>query len=123
MNFKNLKIGKKLAIGFGSLVFLLALTGFFGFNGIRTVSHSLFVVGDQEAPLADMAMEMGISLWASRNAMEEYKSATSVLSTDDEESLGRIEKEYQQSLKHFDTFAEAILNGATLEGDLKVIKT
>ncbi|MDA8133337.1 MAG: methyl-accepting chemotaxis protein [Desulfobacteraceae bacterium] len=123
MNFKNLKIGKKLAIGFGSLVFLLALTGFFGFNGIRTVSHSLFVVGDQEAPLADMAMEMGISLWASRNAMEEYKSATSVLSTDDEESLGRIEKEYQQSLKDFDTFAEAILNGATLEGDLKVIKT
>ncbi len=123
MNFKNLKIGKKLAIGFGSLVFLLALTGFFGFNGIRTVSHSLFVVGDQEAPLADMAMEMGISLWASRNAMEEYKSATSVLSTDDEESLGEIEKDYQQSLKDFDTFAEAILNGATLEGDLKVIKT
>ncbi|WP_022667502.1 methyl-accepting chemotaxis protein [Desulfospira joergensenii] len=123
MKFKNLKIGKKLAIGFGSLVSLLALTGFFGFNGIRTVSHSLFVVGDEEAPLADMAMEMKISLWAARNAMEEYKSATAVLSTEDEESLGRIEKNYQQSVKDYDTFTEAILNGATIEGGIKVIKT
>lgn len=123
MNFKNLKIGKKLTIGFGCMVVLLALTGYFGFDGIRTVSRSLFIVGDEEAPLADMAMEMVISLWAARNAMEEYKSATAVLSTDDEESLARIEKDYQQALEDFNAFAEAILNGATLEGGIKVIKT
>lgn len=123
MNFKNLKIGKKIIIGFGCMVVLLALTGYSGFDGIRTVSRSLFIVGDEEAPLADMSMEMIISLWAARNAMEEYKSATAVLTTDEEESLGRIEKDYQQALKDFDTFAQAILNGATLKGGINVIKT
>jgi hypothetical protein len=27
-------------------------------NGIQNVGHALFVVGDQEAPVADMSMEM-----------------------------------------------------------------
>lgn len=123
MNFKNLKIGKKLGIGFGCMVVLLALTGYFGFDGIRTVSRSLFIVGDEEVPIADMAMEMIVSLWTARNAMEEYKSATSALSTDDEDSLEGIESKYQQALEDFDRFSNAVLNGATLEGGVKIIKT
>ena len=71
MRWKHIKIGKKLAIGFGCLLVLLAITGYAGFDGIETVSHSLFVVGEQEAPLVDMANEMKIALLAARNALEE----------------------------------------------------
>ena len=105
MRWKNLSIGKKLAIGFGCLIVLLAITGYAGFDGIRTVSHSLFVVGDEEAPVVDMANEMKIALLAGRNAMEEFKSATAAIATDNEESLGEIENTYNQSLADFDRFA------------------
>ncbi|WP_022667501.1 methyl-accepting chemotaxis protein [Desulfospira joergensenii] len=123
MRYRDLKIAWKLAIGFGGLIFLLILTGYFGFNGISKVSHSLFVVGDEEAPVVDMAMEMQLALSAARTSMDEFKSATAVLATDDEKSLGRIERNYEKAIKDFDTFAGAILQGAILESGIKVIKT
>ena len=51
MRFRDIKIGRKLAIGFGSLILLMIIAGYVGFNGIQTVGHALFVVGDEEAPL------------------------------------------------------------------------
>lgn len=124
MKWRDLKIGKKLALGFGCMILLLVITGYIGFDGIQTVSHSLFVVGDREAPVADMSLEMRLALLATRNAMEEFKSATAVLATDNEASLAEIEKTYQEAVQAFDLYADAILNGAELEGGrLKVIKT
>ncbi|MFC1523557.1 methyl-accepting chemotaxis protein [Thermodesulfobacteriota bacterium] len=123
MNWKNLKIGKKLSIGFGIMVVLLIITGFAGFDGIKTVAHSLFVVGSEEAPLVDMANEMKISLWMARNSLEEFKGASSALATDDEASLSGIETQYKQTLQDFDLFAGAILEGADLGDGTVVIKT
>ncbi len=123
MKWKDLKIGKKLTIGFGGLLLLMAFVGYSGYDGVQTVAHSLFVVGDEEAPLVDMANEMKISLLAARNAMEEYKSATAALATDDQEELAAIEAAYRQSLADFDRFAGAILEGANLDGGTVVIKT
>jgi methyl-accepting chemotaxis protein len=123
MKWKNFNIGKKLAIGFGSLIVLLGLTGYFGFDGIKSVSHSLFVVVEQEAPMVDMAAQMKLSLLAARNAMEEFKSATAVMATDDEERLGEIEKTYQQAVKNFDRSAAAVLEGAELDNGRKIQKT
>lgn len=123
MGWKDFKIGRKLAIGFGCVLVLLAVTGYIGFDGIQRVSHSLFVVGDEEAPLVDMAMEMKIALWASRNSMEEFKSASAALATDNKESLDSIVEEYMQSLEDFDQFADAILNGAKFDDGTRVIKT
>ncbi len=123
MRWKDFKIGRKLAIGFGAMLILVTLAGFVGFNGIQTVAHSLFVVGDVEAPIADMSMEMKISLLSARNAMEEFKSATTVIATDNEEDLKEIEKTYKQSMEDFDQFANAILHGGIVEGDLVVIKS
>ena len=57
MRRKDIKIGKKLAIGFGCLIVLLAITGYAGFDGIKTVGQALFVVGDEEALVVDMANE------------------------------------------------------------------
>jgi methyl-accepting chemotaxis protein len=123
MNWRDLKIGKKLAVGFGCMISLMVITGYVGFNGIQSVSHALFVVADQEAPVADMSMEMRLALLTTRNAMEEFKSATAVLATDDAAGLADIEKTYQDAVKEFDLFVEAVLQGAELNGGLKVIKT
>ncbi len=123
MSWRDLKIGKKLTIGFGSMIALMLITGYVGFNGIQSVSHALFVVGDREAPVADMSMEMRLALMATRNAMEEFKSATAVLATDNAAELADIEKTYQAAVKEFDLSAGAILEGAELDGGLKVIKT
>jgi methyl-accepting chemotaxis protein len=123
MKWRDLKLGKKLGVGFGCLILLLMITGLVGFNGIQTVSNSLFIVGDKEAPVADMSMEMKMALMATRKSMEEFKSATAILATEDESSLAAIEKAYQKAIEDFDQFSDAILNGADLEGGLKVIKT
>ena len=100
MKWNDLRLGRKLGIGFGVLVLLLIITGYVGFSGIQSVSRSLFIVGDKEAPVADMSMEMKMALLATRNAMEEFKSATAVLATDDESALAGIEKTYQQAVEN-----------------------
>jgi methyl-accepting chemotaxis protein len=123
MYWRDLKIGRKLAIGFGCMIGLLVITGYVGFSGIQSMSHALFVVGDQDAPIADMSMEMRMALLTTRNAMEEFKSATAVLATDNAAGLADIEKTYQEAIKEFDLFAEAILEGAELKGGQKVLKT
>jgi len=123
MVWKNLKLANKLAVGFGSLLLLMMLVSFFGYDGIRTLSHSLFAVGDEEAPLVEMANEMKISLMTARNAMEEFKGATAVLATDDESAIEAIERAYHASIADFDRYSDAILKGATLEGGAVVIKT
>ncbi len=121
--WKDIKIGRKLAVGFGSLLVLLVVASLVGFNGIQTVAQSLFIVGDEEAPVVDMANEMKISLMEARNAMEEYKGATAALATDDSSILDSIKASYDNTLAEFDEFAGAILEGATLEGGTVVIKT
>jgi methyl-accepting chemotaxis protein len=123
MKWKDLNIGKKLAVGFGCLIVLMVVTGYIGFDGVKSVSHSLSVVVEEEAPLVDMAAEMKVSLLAARNAMEEFKSATAVLATDNEARLGDIEKTYQKAVKNFDRSATAVLEGGELDNGRKVIKT
>lgn len=121
--FKNLKLGTKIMVGYLLVIAFVAMTGYVGYNGITTVSQSLFQVGDEEAPVVDMANEMKLTLMVARNAMEEYKGATAALATDNSDMLEAIEQSYQQSLDDFDTFADAILEGATLEDGTVVIKT
>jgi methyl-accepting chemotaxis protein len=123
MRWRDLKISKKLTIGFGCMIVLMLITGYVGFNGIQSVSHALFVVGDQEAPVADMSMEMRLALMATRNAMEEFKSATAVLATDNAQELADIEQAYKNSVAEFDRSAGAILEGAELDGGVQVLKT
>lgn len=122
MNWKNLKIGTKLAVGFGSLIILIAVGGAAGYFGIERVGHSLVEVGDEEAPLVDMANEMKISLMTARNTMEEFRGASSVLATDNASELDGIEAAYRKALEDFDLFGGAILEGGTVHGET-IIKT
>ena len=123
MSWKNLKIGAKLGIGFGILLLLLVVAGLVGYRGLTTVSHSLVVVGDEEAPVVDAANGMRISLMAATTSMDEFRAATAALATDDQSQLADIEESYRQTLKDFDSAADAILAGGTLAGGVKVVKT
>ena len=80
-------------------------------------------MGDEEAPVVDMANEMKIALWMARNSMEEFKGASAALATDDLEALDGVAQAYQEAVTNFDVFADAILEGTTLEDGTVVIRT
>ena len=123
MNWKNLRIGTKLAVGFGLMLLLLVIGGLVGYSGLKTVGNALTIVADGEAPLVDMANEMKISLWQARNSLEEFKGATSVIARSEGEILDALSSDYQQTLDDFDKFTSAILKGADLGGGELVIAT
>jgi methyl-accepting chemotaxis protein len=122
MHWKNFNIGIKLGIGFGSLIVLIIFASFTGYQGIEKVGKSLFSLGHEEAPLVDMASEMKLAMVKSRNFLEEYKGATAVQATDNENELEGLKKVYQMSISDFDQFTGAILNGGNIN-DTAVIKT
>ncbi len=121
--FKNRALGTKIIAGYLVVVALVLVTGAVGYRGIKTVAHSLVVVGDEEAPLVDMAMEMKLRAAQAMIAMEEFKGASAALATDNEEELAAIEGRYQQANDDYDTFADAILNGKAFDDGSVVIKT
>lgn len=120
---KNRSLGTKIISGYLIIAAFVAITGFVGYNGIKNVAESLKIVGENEAPVVDMANEMKISLVRAQKSMEMFKNATTTIASDNESALGAILAEYNQSLEDFDTFADAILKGATLEDGIVVIKT
>ncbi|MGR3175007.1 MAG: HAMP domain-containing methyl-accepting chemotaxis protein [Candidatus Scalindua sp.] len=66
---------------------------------------------------ADMAMEMKTTTAVSRIAIEEYAQSLEV------NSLGKIEREYAESITEFDGWVNALLNGAfTAEGEVAALK-
>ncbi len=121
--FKRLSLGSKIILGYVFITLLTVVVGGVGYFGIVTVSRSLEQVGDEEAPVVDMANEMKLSLMTARNAMEEYKSATSTMSTADPAVLQEIETDFKKTVEQYDAFASAILDGASFEDGTKVIKT
>jgi methyl-accepting chemotaxis protein len=122
MAWKNLNIGTKLFIGFGSLILLLVAASVVGFYGIQTVTRSMVIIGEEEAPVVDVAMEMKVTLMESRSAVDEFALAASGMSENAELVLDDIEDVFGDTVVAFDEFADAILDGGTV-GDITVIKT
>ena len=123
MKWRDLAIGKKLAVGFGSMLVLMLVSSVIGFSGIKSVSEALHIIGDKQAPVVDAANEMKLALLVGRNAMEEFKGATAVLATDEESQLSTILATYEQSLREFDRFNGAVVDGGTLADGTVVVKT
>lgn len=122
MSWKDIKIGRKLSIGFGIMLVLIAISSLVGYNGIQQIGKSMHIIADKEAPLVDMAMEMELSMVESRDSMAEFQNATSVMDTSNESELDDLASEFEEKMKEFDHFAKAILEGGEV-GDLKIIKT
>ena len=121
--FKNRALGTKIMSGFLLVTALTALSGVVGYRSLSVVGEALHIVGDEEAPVVDAAMEMKISLAKAMVAMEEFKGASAALASDDEEELDGIVRRYEQTLTDFDTFSDAILKGKTFEDGNVIIKT
>ncbi|MCF6249242.1 MAG: MCP four helix bundle domain-containing protein [Desulfobacula sp.] len=121
--FKNKSLGTKIISGYLVLIIFVAIIGLVGYKGIRIIAKSLHTVGNEEAPVVDMANEMKLSLMVARNAMEEYKAATATIATDDVSSLDDIKKSYTRAIEDFDMFLDAIVKGAALSDGTIVIKT
>lgn len=121
--FKNTGLAKKIVSGYLVIIALVLVTGLVGTSGIRTVAACLARVGDEEAPVANTSMEMQLALMSSRDAMGEFKAATSVIALEDTAALDELEKEYRRTLEAFDASVKAIIEGGTLENGTKVIKT
>jgi methyl-accepting chemotaxis protein len=120
---KNANLATRIITSFMIVVALVAITGAMGLFSINTVSTSLRIVGDEEAPLVDTAMEMKLNLMHTLNIMEEFKAATSVLSSEDDSIVDELEEKYEAAVEEFDFFVGAALDGATLEGGHVVIGT
>ena len=51
----KLSLGKKIISGYLLVILLAVATGAVGYWGIQTVARSLYQVGQEEAPVIDMA--------------------------------------------------------------------
>ena len=100
-------IGKKLFVGFGAVILLLAVAGMFGIREVKIVGHEGDVILDEKVPMADASMEMIISLITARDLMGEYMLSYKL------EQLPEIEKEFDQAIVDFDKFKNEISNNAT----------
>jgi len=116
-------LGSKIIFGYLVIIAFVVITGAIGYKGITDIAHNLKVVGEEEAPLVEMANEMKISLQVAENAIAEFKSATAVIATDNESVLGEVQEKYEKSIANFDIYVDAILEGKTLEDGTVVIKT
>lgn len=120
---KGKALGTRIISGFLLIIMFVAATGAVGYWGIKTVARSLVIVGDEEAPVVDMANEMKLRLMKARDAMAEFKISTAALATSTGSDTSKIEADYQTALDEFDTYANAILMGKTFEDGTVVIKT
>ncbi|MBU2503324.1 hypothetical protein KJ682_18490 [bacterium] len=120
--FKAKGLGAKIIGGYLVLVVLIAITGGVGFRGIDKVGRSLVIVGEEEAPVADMAMEMVISLMAAQTSMDDFQAATNALGSTEEAALASIRTNFQEANEAFDTAVQAVLNGGRF-GDVEVQAT
>jgi methyl-accepting chemotaxis protein len=115
--FDNLTVAKKLFAAFGTLMVMLLIANGAGYNGISTLSSSLFLINHEEIPLVQASKEMKLALMTGRNTMEEFKGSTNVIvNATDPNITEQIQKTYNETLDTFDLFTGLMLNGGEYHG-------
>ncbi|MCK4959127.1 MAG: hypothetical protein KAT00_06995, partial [Planctomycetes bacterium] len=120
--FKNLKLGTKIILGFLAVVALVAFAGVTGYWGVERVGNALHIVANEEAPLADASMEMMLAVSEGKMLGDELKGATTVIVNSDTSKIETISAAFDAATETFDVWANAILEGGEIEGDV-IIKT
>ncbi len=116
MKLGDIKIGKKLIGGFLLVTLLLVVVGAVSLTQLRTVAKSADIILHQEVPVADAVMEAKTEIIKARDIVGEYMLEV------DLGKLGKIQGEYEQIMKKFDEFADAVIKGGTIDGT-KIIAT
>ncbi|MGE5893567.1 MAG: MCP four helix bundle domain-containing protein, partial [bacterium] len=110
MKLEDIKIGNKLIGSFLLITLLLAVVGSGGLVQLRTVAKSADIILLHEVPVADAVMEAKTQIIKARDLLAEYMLEV------DLGKLGRIQNEYDQTMKKFDDFADAVIKGGALDG-------
>lgn len=114
--FKNMKIGPKLIVSFAMVATLVLIAGIVGIWGVNRVANQSEIISNEEMPIADMSMEMKVSLALGRNHMEEVKGAKT------EKEAEEAYAAFMETVIDFDNFHGAILNGGKI-GDEEITAT
>ncbi len=116
MKLGNIKIGIKLIGGYLMVTTLLAIVGVVSLVQLKTVGRATDIILEEEVPVSDAVMEMKTEIIKGRDLLGEY------LNEVDQAKLGKLQNEYEQTVKKFDDWSAVVLKGGTVEG-VKVIAT
>ncbi len=106
--FENMSLGKKLISGFIGVAIVVLAVGLVGYRSATVMEEDLKIM-TQTFPLADATMEMRYAL-----AMDQLM-IMELLEASEAKGLGEVWEEHEGFNKMFETFADAILNGAETE--------
>ncbi len=115
MRWADIKVGKKLAVGFGLVAFLMLFSGFTGYYGMGKIRDAVDLMSREQMPLSEALHEMKFYLLEANMALGEmWQAASSQISSS--KFLEGAVKRYQDSEKELDRFVSTLLEGGTLEG-------
>ena len=108
----NMKLGTKLMTAFLVIAAVVLIVGGLGYFNVKGMGSKTVQVM-HATPLVDAAMEMKLAVAVDRQLVME------LLVADNQADLDEVWKEHKRQVEHFDTFADAILEGAeTSEGTI-----
>jgi CHASE3 domain sensor protein len=110
MNIKDWKIGRKLSGGFGLVTLILIIVGGLAYWNIHKIDAKTTEI-THSSPLMDAAMEMKIAV------ARDMQMIMEVMAAGDQEELDGAWAEHEGFVRSFDTYADAILEGAEVEGE------
>ena len=120
--FKSMKLGTKIVLGFLVVVALVAVAGIAGYWGVARVSNALRVVAEQEAPLADSAMEMSRTIDKAQRLADELATVTAAVTSQDASQIGALDRSFAETTARFDGLARAMQEGGEVSG-VKILAT
>lgn len=116
MFLENFKIGTKLITGFLLLTGVLVAVGLLGYQSISDMNKKTVEI-IQTAPLRNASMEMKYAIARDMQMIMELLAAGS------QDELNEMWKKHEGHVRHFDIFADGILNGSeTDEGTIYAAK-
>jgi methyl-accepting chemotaxis protein len=108
LNIDNIKVGTKLVGGFLIVTAILVMGGVLGYRNISEMGNKTTDIL-QATPLVDAAMEMKLAVRSDMQMIME------LLASEEKKGLEEVWGEHEEFVTIFDTYADAILNGAKTE--------
>ena len=111
LRFSDWKIGTKLIVAILLISVILVVVGGFSYRNIALMDEKTHEILDT-SPLVDASMEMRLAV------VRDMQMIMELLASQDKEQLGAYWTEHEEYSKTFGEYADAILNGAELDGDV-----
>lgn len=109
-------INTKLILGFLLISLLIGVAGTLGLLNVLEIKKATDIISYEEIPISNAVSKMYSSLLMNKNLIEMYKGATSTIPVYNEEILLELEESFQNNVNTFNSYADAILNGSTIDG-------